>query len=90
MTDVVVEPQAVIASPDSTFPQEIKVTFTLKLIVNDQADRDYWLEPGTSTTALDAVADFTDVINDNYSAELVSMNGLTYAQIQQAMSDGAI
>jgi hypothetical protein len=87
MTDVVVEPQAVIASPDSTFPQEIKVTFTLKLIVNDQADRDYWLEPGTSTTALDAVADVVDMIGENCSSDIKSMNGLTYAQIQQAFAE---
>jgi hypothetical protein len=79
--------QPAVADPNSKFPQLIEVTLTLKVAVHDQAERDYWLDPNTGAATLDAVADFTDVINDNYSAELVSVNGLTYAQIQQAIAE---
>jgi hypothetical protein len=86
MTDVVVEPQAVIASPASTFPQEIEVTFTLKLTVNGQLERDFWFEPGTTDVTLDAIADTFDMLSDGISP-VNSINGYTYAQLQQAMSE---
>jgi hypothetical protein len=79
--------QPAVADPNFKFPQLIEVTLTFKVEVLDQAERDYWLDPNTGAATLDIVADFTDVINDNFSAELVSVNGLTYAQIQQAIAE---
>jgi hypothetical protein len=86
MADVAIESQPVTASPNPTFPQQIEVTFTFKLNVDSQAERDYWLEAGTTNTTLDAVADVMDMLCDNCAASLESVNGLTYAQIQQTMS----
>jgi hypothetical protein len=78
--------QPAVADPNSKFPQLIKVTLTFKVDVHDQAERDYWLDPNTGAVTLNVIADFTDIINDNYF-ELVSVNGLTYAQIQQAIAE---
>jgi hypothetical protein len=69
------------------FPQQIEVTFTLIVEVSDQEDRDYWLEPGTTRPTLNAIADMMDMACDNCPANLKSVNGLTYAQIKQAMSE---
>jgi hypothetical protein len=73
--------------PDSTFPRQIEVTFILRLTVDDQFDRDYWLETGTDKVTLDAIADVTDILLDNLNPALETVNGLTYEQIKQAMAD---
>jgi hypothetical protein len=89
MTDVVVEPQQekeITTSPEPVFPQEIEVTFVLKLTVEDQTERDYWLETGTTNVTLDAAADIMDMLCDNCAAGLESVNGLTYTQIHQALA----
>jgi hypothetical protein len=86
MADAAVESQPVTASPNPTFPQQIEVTFTLKLNVNDHVQRDYWLEAGATNTTLDAVADMLDIYDDNFGVSVVSVNGLTREQIQQALA----
>ncbi len=86
MTVTVAEPQAVTVSPDSTFPQEIEVTFTLKLVVDDQAERDFWLEAGTTNVTLDAVVDIFYMLSDTISP-VNSVNGLTRAQLRQIMAE---
>jgi hypothetical protein len=85
MTDAAVESQPVTASPNPTFPQQIEVTFTLKLTVDSQAERDCWLEAGTTNATLDAAADIMDMLCD-WAPALESVNGLTYTQIQQAFA----
>jgi hypothetical protein len=70
----------------TVFPQEIELTLTLKYIANDQDERDYWLEPSTTNVTLDAVADIFDILGDSNVAPK-SINGYTYAQLQQAMSE---
>jgi hypothetical protein len=86
MTDVVVELQAVTASPDPTFPQEIEVTFILKLTVEDQTEHDYWLETGTINATLNAVADMSDMLSDSCAYPVDAVNNLTHEQIQQALA----
>ena len=86
MTDAAVESQPVTASPNPTFPQQIEVTFTFKLNVDDEAQRNYWLEEGTTNVTLDAVADVMDMFCDNFGVSLESVNGLTNTQIQQAFA----
>jgi hypothetical protein len=86
MTDAAVESQPVTASPNPTFPQQIEVTFTLKLNVDNEAQRNYWLEEGTTNVTLDAVADVIDMFCDNFGVSLESVNGLTNTQIQQAFT----
>ena len=86
MTDAVaIEPQPTTVVEPTTFPQQIEVTFTLKLTVNEQLERDFWFEPGTTNVTLDAVADIFDILSDYYST-LESVDNLTPEQIQQAMS----
>lgn len=90
MTNEAFENQAakeVTNASDSKFPQEIEVAFTLKLTVDDQSERDYWLVSGTTNVTLDAIADLMDVVGDNNSMLLKSVNGLTYAQIQHAFAE---
>ncbi len=86
MADAVVESQPVTASPNPTFPQQIEVTFTFKLTMDDQVQRNYWLEEGTTNVTLDAVADVMDMFCDNFGVSLESVNGLTNTQIQQAFA----
>jgi hypothetical protein len=86
MTDAAVESQPVTASPNPTFPRQIEVTFTLKLNVDNEAQRNYWLEEGTTNVTLDAVADVMDMFCDNFGVSLESVNGLTNTQIQQAFA----
>jgi hypothetical protein len=86
MTDAVLEPQAVTASPDATFPQQVEVTITLKLTIDDQAERDYWLEPSTSTATLDVVADVMDILSDSCGYYVDAVNNLTHEQILQALA----
>jgi hypothetical protein len=69
------------------FPQQIEVTFTLVVEVNDQEGRDYWLEPGTTKPTLNAIADMMDMACDSLVSAPKSVNGLTYRQIEQAMSE---
>jgi hypothetical protein len=70
----------------TVFPQQIEVTFTLKLTVNEQLERDFWFEPGTTNVTLDAAADIFDILSDYYPI-LESVNNLTHEQIQQVMSE---
>jgi len=86
MADAAVESQPVTASPNPTFPQQIEVTLTLKLNVDNEAQRNYWLEKGTTNVTLDAVADVMDMFCDNFGVSLESVNGLTNTQIQQAFA----
>ena len=81
-----IDPVLGITSKTETFPQQIEVTFTLKLIVNEQPERDFWLEPGTTNVTLYSVADIFDILSDCYPT-LESVNNFTYWQIQQAMSE---
>ncbi len=65
----------------TTFPQEIEVTLVLKLTVEDQDERDEWLEPGTFVIKPDALADVFDIFDINYSP-INSINNFTKAQLQ--------
>jgi hypothetical protein len=79
MADVVVKSLPVKTNSEPTFPQQITV--------NDQKERDSWLVPGTTSAALDAIADVMDIFCCNTEFLIEYVNNLTYAQIQKALSD---
>jgi hypothetical protein len=72
------------------FPQEIEVTLTLKVRVTDQESRDYWLNPQTGEPSIGMIADVNDALFSwNEENNMVSINNLTEAQIQQILNNEA-
>ena len=70
------------------FPQQINVTFSLQVNVEDQSERNQWLDPVTGAVTIDAVADLGDILSEN-DCYPVSINNLTPAQIQKLLADMA-
>lgn len=82
-------PEALNSQLSQTFPQEIEVQITLRVRVTDQEARDYWLNPDTGTVAIATLADVIDSFEWDGDENILSINNLTKAQVQQILSTGA-
>jgi len=73
--------------PDNTpasIPQEIEVTLKLKILIDAQEARDYYLN-ADGTTSITVIADFLDLVCSTgdliYYGQLNSVNDLTHDKI---------
>jgi len=73
--------------PESTqsFPQEIEVTFSLKIPVSSAEEKASWLNED-GKPSLDALADILDILTDN-DMTVNSVNGMDYHAIQVALNE---
>ncbi len=81
-------PESTTKQTNLSFPQEIEVTITLKVRVQDQEARDYWLNPETGAVSIDTLADVLDYYDWN-DENMVSINNFTRIQLQQILNSEA-
>ena len=71
----------------TSFPQEIEVTLKLRLKVEDQEDRDYWIDPQTGELSVSCIADMFEDVNGGGEVEvLISVNGITHPQMRALLN----
>ena len=70
------------SQPVTVFPQEIEVTITFKLSVNNQEERNYYLNPETSQPTAGFLSDMAENIEILVVTEtLLTINNLTPDQL---------
>ena len=83
----------ILSSQQSTiFPQEITVSLSLKVKVQDQEARDYFLNSETNAAAVSFIADVFDMMaftNNPDGDNILTINNLTQTQVQQILQTEA-
>lgn len=83
-------PEALNSQQNFQFPQEIEVTLVLRVCVNDQEARDYWLNPNTGSASIATLADVRDMFSfDGMDESIITINNLTKEQVQQILNTEA-
>jgi len=90
------EPQVQVAHPTETtsqpqsnytFPQVIRVPIVLEITVNNQEERDYYLDAHTGALPVGVIADMLDTFEVERigSETLLTVNNMTHSQAQAAL-----
>ena len=64
---------------------QITVKLEIVIKVEQAEDADYYLEPVHNTVTPSFIADMMDEMEDSFAGEVISINGLTMAQVQQKL-----
>jgi hypothetical protein len=71
----------------TTYPQEITVPITLRILVHTQDERDAYLVPGTNDVQLGVAMDMIDAFNAYNVEELLNVNGRNIDEINKQFKE---
>ena len=67
----------------TTYPQEIIVPLTMRILVHTQDERDAYLVPGTNDVQLGVAMDMIDAFNAYNVEELLNVNGRNIDEVKK-------
>ena len=72
----------------TTFPQEIIMPLTMRILVHTQEERDAYLVPGTNDVQLGVAMDMIDTFNAYNMEELLNVNGRNIDEVKKQFKEG--
>jgi hypothetical protein len=78
---------ATTSAVQTTYPQEITVPITLRILVHTQDERDTYLVPGTNDVQLGVLLDFVDDFIGYSTEELLNVNGRNIDEINKQFKE---
>jgi hypothetical protein len=77
-------PEPLSSQQSTVFPQEITVSLSLKVKVEDQEARDYFINSETNAAAVSFIADVFDMLGFGHE-DVLTINNLTQTQVQHIL-----
>jgi hypothetical protein len=78
---------AATSAVQTTYPQEITVPLTLRILVHTQDERDTYLVPGTNDVHLGVIMDIIDDFNAYNVEELLNVNGRNVDEVKKQFKE---